>query len=183
MKNDTKIRIGVVGVGHLGNFHLKQLKVISNILITGIYDNDPIRAGEMSSTYNVRSFSSLKELLSESQAISVVTPTSTHYSIANQALSADCHLFIEKPITDNINHAKKLLNKADRLKKIIQVGHIERFNPAFNILKSMKLKPRFIEAHRLAKFKTRGSDVPVILDLMIHDLDIILSLVKSEIKK
>jgi len=182
VKNDTKIRIGIVGVGHLGNFHLKQLKVIPNISITGIYDNDPIRAGEMSSTYNVRSFSSLKELLSESQAISVVTPTSTHYSIANQALSADCHLFIEKPITDNINHAKKLLNKADRLKKIIQVGHIERFNPAFNILKTMKLKPRFIEAHRLAKFNTRGSDVPVILDLMIHDLDIILSLVDSKIQ-
>lgn len=183
MKIDTTISIGVIGVGHLGNFHLKQLKSIPQVSISGIYDNNPIRAKEMSRKHNVRSFSSLKELLNNSQAISVVTPTNTHYSVADKALNAGCHLFIEKPITDNINHAKMLLSKAKELNKIIQVGHIERFNPAFKILKKMELNPRFIEVHRLSEFNIRGNDVPVILDLMIHDIDIILSLVQSEIKE
>ena len=183
MKIDTTISIGVVGVGHLGNYHLKQLKSSPQISISGIYDDDPIRADKMSNQHNVHSFSSLKGLLDKSQAVSVVTPTNTHYAVADKALNAGCHLFIEKPITDNINHAKSLLSKAKDLNKIIQVGHIERFNPAFNILKKMKLNPQFIEVHRLSEFNIRGNDVPVILDLMIHDLDIILSLVQSEIKE
>ena len=182
MKNDTTIQIGVVGTGHLGNFHLKQLKGIPHFTITGLFDSDPKRAEEMSRLHNVKSFSTVKDLLQRSEAISIVTPTAYHYEIGNLALDADCHLFIEKPITDNIEHAGFLLYKAEKLNKIIQVGHIERFNPAFMALETSNLQPLFIETHRLAPFNPRGNDVPVILDLMIHDLDIILSLVKSEIK-
>ena len=182
MKKGNTIQIGVIGVGHLGNFHVKRLKEISGISISGIYDNNPIRTDEISNQYNVKSFSSLEKLLEISDAVSIVTPTPYHFEIANLALDKDCHLFIEKPITDNIEHAGLLLNKAEKLNKIIQVGHIERFNPAFTVLKNLHIQPLFIEAHRLAEFNPRGNDVPVILDLMIHDLDIILSLVDSEIK-
>ena len=183
MKKGNTIRIGVIGVGHLGNFHVKRLKEISGISISGIYDNNPIRTDEISNQYDVKSFSSLEKLLEISDAVSIVTPTPYHFEIANLALDKDCHLFIEKPITDNIEHAGLLLNKAEKLNKIIQVGHIERFNPAFTVLKNLDIQPRFIEAHRLSEFNPRGNDVPVILDLMIHDLDIILSLVKSDIKE
>ena len=182
MKKGNTIQIGVIGVGHLGNFHVKRLKEISGISISGIYDKNPIRADEISNQYDVKLFSSLQALLEISDAVSIVAPTPYHFEIANLALDKDCHLFIEKPITDNIEHAGLLLNKAEKLNKIIQVGHIERFNPAFTVLKNLDIQPRFIEAHRLAKFNPRGNDVPVILDLMIHDLDIILSLVKSDIK-
>ena len=183
MKKGNTIQIGVIGVGHLGNFHVKRLKEISGISISGIYDKNPIRADEISNQYDVKLFSSLQALLEISDAVSIVAPTPYHFEIANLALDKDCHLFIEKPITDNIEHAGLLLNKAEKLNKIIQVGHIERFNPAFTVLKNLDIQPRFIEAHRLAKFNPRGNDVPVILDLMIHDLDIILSLVKSNIKE
>jgi len=182
MKKGNTIRFGVIGVGHLGNFHVKQLKQISGISISGIYDKNKLRADEISNQYDVKSFSSLKKLLVISDAVSIVTPTSYHFEIANLALENGCHLFIEKPITDNLEHAGLLLNKAEKLNKTIQVGHIERFNSAFTVLKSLHVQPLFIEAHRLAKFNSRGNDVPVILDLMIHDLDIILSLVDSEIK-
>jgi len=182
VKKGNTIQIGVIGVGHLGNFHIKQLRGISKISISGIYDNNPIRADEISNQYDVKLFSSLEKLLEISDAVSIVTPTSYHFEIANLALDNGCHLFIEKPITDNIEHAALLLNKAEKLNKIIQVGHIERFNPAFTVLKNLHIQPLFIEAHRLAEFNPRGNDVPVILDLMIHDLDIILSLVSSEIK-
>jgi len=182
VKKGNTIRIGVIGVGHLGNFHVKRLMEISGISISGIYDNNPIRADEISNQYDVKSFSSLQTLLEISDAVSIVTPTPYHFEIANRALDKDCHLFIEKPITDNIEHAGLLLNKAEKLNKIIQVGHIERFNPAFTILKNLHIQPLFIEAHRLTEFNPRGNDVPVILDLMIHDIDIILSLVGSEIK-
>ena len=182
MNKGKTIKIGVIGVGHLGNFHLKQLGKIPKVSITGLYDNDPNRAEEMSSRHNVQSYNSPDELLDSCDAVSIVTPTAYHYEIGNLALDADCHLFIEKPITNNIEHAGLLLDKAEKLNKIIQVGHIERFNPAFMALETSNLQPLFIETHRLAPFNPRGNDVPVILDLMIHDLDIVLSLVKSEIK-
>ena len=181
MKNDITINIGVIGVGHLGNFHLNQMKEIPQVSISGIYDNNSNRAQQMSLQHNVQSFATLNELLNKSDAVSIVTPTNSHYSVANEALNQDCHLFIEKPITDNIEHAELLLNKAKKLKKIIQVGHIERFNPVYSLLKNSDIQPRFIEAHRLAEFNPRGNDVPVILDLMIHDLDIILSMIQSDI--
>ena len=176
------IRIGVIGVGHLGNFHLKQLKSLTNIIISGIYDINTQHAKKISLEYDVNLFFRIDDLLNESDAVTIVTPTNTHFSIANKSLDFGCHIFIEKPITDNILSAEKLLVKAKKNKLIIQVGHIERFNPAFNFLKkNIDISPLFIESHRLAKFNSRGNDVPVILDLMIHDLDIILSVVKSKI--
>ena len=182
MENDISIRFGVVGVGHLGNFHLKQLSKIPGIFISGIYDIDNVRAQKIGKKYNVRTLSTLENLLKSSDAVSIVTPTNNHYSIANQALESECHVFIEKPITDNLSDAGDLLKKADKGNKIIQVGHIERFNPAFLALEKKTITPHFIETHRLAPFNPRGNDVPVILDLMIHDLDIILSLVDSKIQ-
>ena len=121
MKKDTTIKIGVIGVGHLGHFHLKQLKGIPNVSISGLYDSDQKRADEMSLLHNVHSYLSLDEILNESDAVSIVTPTSKHYSIADKALNGDCNLFIEKPITDNIDHAEKLLNKANKLKNPISL--------------------------------------------------------------
>ncbi len=182
MKNGISMKIGVIGVGHLGKFHLKQLSEIPEISVSGFYDIDQNRAEEISKAHKIPSFRSLGSLMDSSDAVSVVTPTNLHYTIAIQALNAGCHVFIEKPITDNLSHAGALLNKANKLKKIIQVGHIERFNPAFMALKKTDVKPRFIETHRLAPFNPRGNDVPVILDLMIHDLDIILSLIDSKIQ-
>ena len=181
MKNSNSIQIGVIGVGHLGSFHLKQLSKIQEVAISGIYDVDLERGKKISKDYGTIFFPSMEKLLDASDAVSIVTPTSSHYMIADKALDFGCHTFIEKPITDNLDQARALLNKADKEKKIIQVGHIERFNPAFIILEKMDLNPHFIEIHRLAPFNVRGNDVPVILDLMIHDLDIVLSLVQSEI--
>ena len=176
------MKIGVIGVGHLGNYHLKKLSEISEISVSGLYDIDQKRAEEISRDHNIPSFSNLESLLDANDAVSVVTPTHSHYKITEQALDAGCHVFIEKPITDNLSHAGALLKKAAEVNKIIQVGHIERFNPAFMALKKTDMVPRFIEAHRLAPFNPRGNDVPVILDLMIHDLDIILSLIDSKIQ-
>ncbi len=182
MKTDTSLQIGVIGVGHLGNFRLKQLSNIPEISISGIYDVDLKRAKEMSRLHNILSFSSIQSLLNVSDAVSIVTPTSSHYKIAIKALDNNCHVFIEKPITDNLSHAIELLDKASEEEKIIQVGHIERFNPAYRKLREMDIEPHFIESHRLSSFNPRGNDVPVILDLMIHDLDIILSMVDSKIQ-
>ena len=181
MKKQNTINIGIVGVGHLGNFHLAHLTRIPNISISGLFDNNTIRAEEMSKKYKIKSYLYINELLQKSDAIIIATPTSTHYNIAYDALNEGCHLFIEKPITNNVLQAEKLLIEAKRAKKIIQVGHIERFNPAFNYIKKMNLNPKFIESHRFAEFNNRGNDVRVVLDLMIHEIDIILSLIKSKI--
>jgi len=182
MITEPSLRIGVIGVGHLGNFHLKQLVTINKIEVSGIYDTDKERVNEISKSYGVQVFLSLEELLITSDAVSIVTPTPSHYEIAHLALQHGCHVFIEKPITNNMLEAEKLLIDAKRSKKIIQVGHIERFNPSFLALKKINPKPKFIEAHRLAPFNPRGNDVPVILDLMIHDIDIIISLLGNKIK-
>ncbi len=176
------MKIGVIGVGHLGNFHLKQLSNIPEISVSGFYEIDQQRAAEMNKEHNITAFSTMENLLNVSDAVSVVTPTESHYKITEKALDAGCHVFVEKPITENLNQAGLLLKKANKLNKIIQVGHIERFNPAFMVLKDTDIAPRFIETHRLAPFNPRGNDVPVILDLMIHDLDIILSLIDSKIQ-
>ena len=182
MGKGSSLRIGVIGVGHLGNFHLKQLSNIPNILVSGLYDINNKRATLMSKNHNVHCFSSINNLLNSSDAVSIVTPTCTHYKISKRALNQGCHIFIEKPITDNLADARSLLKKAKQEKKIIQVGHIERFNPGFIALKKINPNPKFIEVHRLAPFNSRGNDVPVILDLMIHDLDIIISLLGNKVE-
>ena len=172
--------MGVIGVGHLGRFHVQQLQTIQNIKLIGIFDVNSTVGFTVASEFNTQNFEKLDELLDECDAVSIVTPTSFHYDIAVKCIEKGCHLFIEKPITETIQQAQQLLEKAN--KTIIQVGHIERFNPAFLHLQTKNINPQFVEMHRLAPFNARGTDVPVMLDLMIHDIDILLSMVKSEIK-
>ena len=183
MKNQKSISIGLVGVGHLGKFHLRHLINIAEINISGIFDINFDRANLISQEFNVKFVKKLNNLYKTSDAIIIATPTNSHFKIAKESIKSNCHVFIEKPITDNLNDAKKLLKYAKEMNKIIQVGHIERFNPAFKKLEELKIKPIFIESHRLAPFNIRGIEVPVVLDLMIHDIDIILSLINSKIKK
>ncbi len=173
--------MGVIGVGHLGNFHVQQLNTLNQAEIVGIHDPDPNRLHEMAAAHGVTPFSELKALLEQCDAVSIVTPTSTHFQVAQQALEQNCHLFIEKPITQTVSEAREILELASVRSRIIQVGHIEEFNPAFLMLEDYEIHPQFIECHRLAPFNIRGTDVPVVLDLMIHDIGIVLSLVQSPV--
>ncbi len=183
MNNKAKTKVGVIGVGHLGNLHAKMYDLIPSADFIGIYDIDPVRAKEVADRFGVTAFPDADTLLNEVEAVSVVTPTSNHYDTASQALNKGKHVFIEKPITSDVQSAEALIKLAREKNRIVQVGHIERFNPALMSLKSIELNPMFIESHRLAQFNPRGTDVAVVLDLMIHDLDIILSLINSPVKQ
>jgi predicted dehydrogenase len=176
----NKIKIGVIGVGHLGKLHASLLKEIDLAEVVGVYDLDQNKAESIARELNLPFFSDRDQLLEQADAVSIVTPTSAHYETAMQALQKDCHLFIEKPICATEAEAEQLLVKVREKNKILQVGHIERFNPAVLALSDVEINPLFIESHRLAPFNLRGTDVAVILDLMIHDLDLILSLVRSK---
>ena len=180
---DKKLRIGLVGVGHLGTFHLKLLNEIKTANLIGFYDIDLEKARKISDEYNVRAYNSLESLLEDVEALSIVTPTNLHYSVAKIALEKGKHVFIEKPFTETIPQAKELISISEKNNLKIQIGHIERFNPAILSLESYNLQPLFIESHRLDQFKPRGVDVAVVLDLMIHDIDLILSLVKSQVDR
>ena len=183
MGNSKKIDIGIVGAGHLGSFHIEQYKELSNVNIVGFTDINKAQINQVKNKYNINAFDSLDELLTNCDAISIATPTTTHFKVAKKALEMNCHVLIEKPITQNIAEAKELVSISEEKKLIIQVGHIERFNPAFYSLINQKFNPLFIESDRLAPFNIRGTDVDVVLDLMIHDIDIVLSLVKSNVKE
>ena len=176
-----KVNVGLVGVGHLGTFHLKLLKEIENINFVGFYEVDKAKAANIESEYNVKPYPTYDSLLNDVEALSIVTPTNLHYETAKKALEKGKHIFIEKPITETITQAKELISIAEGSNLKIQVGHIERFNPAIISIEKYNLAPLFIESHRLDQFKPRGVDVAVVLDLMIHDIDIILSLIKSPI--
>jgi len=176
-----KVRIGVAGTGHLGNLHTKMLAQISNVDLVGVFDEESEKAQKVASEHGTKAYASLEEMLRDVQAVSIATTTTTHYNVACQALERGLHTFIEKPITETIDQAKKLVALAEKKNASIQVGHIERFNPAILALEKYKIRPLFIESHRLAQFNPRGSDVAVVLDLMIHDIDLILSLVKSRV--
>jgi predicted dehydrogenase len=175
-----KTKVGILGVGHLGRLHTSLYKEINSVEIKGIYDTNDEKAQKVGEELKVTVFNEAERLLEQVDAINIVTPTPDHFNSAVKALDYNCHLFIEKPITDNIEQAEKLIQLANDKKKILQIGHIERFNPALLALEDVRLNPIFIESHRLASFNPRGTDVAVILDLMIHDLDLILSLVKSK---
>ncbi len=177
------ISVGVVGVGHLGSLHAKMYAEISSAKLVGLYDVDYERAQKVAAQFDGRAFTSLDDLLKSVRAVSIATPTSTHYSIAKKAIEQDLHVFIEKPITETAEEAQSLLESAVLRKVKIQVGHIERFNPALMALEKYKLEPMFIESHRMAQFNPRGTDVAVVLDLMIHDIDIIASLVRSPVAR
>ncbi len=175
------LKIGVVGVGHLGRHHARILSTLSNCEMVGIYDNDNERAEAIAKEFGLKSFESYESLLQNIDAIDIAVTTTYHYELAKQALEAKKHVFIEKPITTTVAQGEELIKIAKANGVKLQVGHIERFNPV--IVKSADLigSPLFIESHRLHKFNPRGTDVPVVLDLMIHDIDLILSFVKSDI--
>jgi predicted dehydrogenase len=178
-----KVKIGIVGVGHLGKRHLKLLKEIEGAECIGIFDVDSTNANLIAQEYSVVNFNSIDELLANVEAVVIAAPTSFHYEIGLEALDKNVNLFIEKPITTTIEQAVKLIKKSEEKNLLIQVGHIERFNPALLALEKYKLEPMFIQSDRLSQFNPRGTDVAVVLDLMIHDIDIILNLVKSEVEK
>lgn len=178
-----KIKVGVIGTGHLGKIHTKLYKEIDNCELIGIYDPDFSRAIDVATELSVRSFPSMEQLLKYTDAVSIAAPTSAHYSIAKECLLEGKHVCIEKPITAAINQAEELVKLSQEKNLKLQIGHVERFNPALLSLDHFELKPMFVQSDRLAQFNPRGTDVAVVLDLMIHDIDIILSLVKSEVKK
>ncbi|NNF36295.1 MAG: Gfo/Idh/MocA family oxidoreductase [Saprospiraceae bacterium] len=174
------IRIGVFGVGHLGKIHLKCLQQ-TPFEVVGFFDpNDEAARGAVDD-FHIKRFENEEELLSLVDAVDIVTPTPFHYKMAMKALSYGKHLFIEKPVTHDIGEARILVDTVAVKGVIAQVGHVERFNPAFTSLTADQLHPQFIESHRLATFNPRGTDVSVVLDLMIHDLDLILNLVDGEV--
>ncbi len=177
-----KVKIGVVGAGHLGRWHIKQLKLIPQAELVGFYDTDNNRSQEIQSEFNITAYSKFEKLLSVIDALSIVTPTSTHFSYAKQAIEENKHVFIEKPITETVEQGEILNELCEKNEIKLQVGHIERFNPAILALEGFKINPLFIESHRMSNFNPRGTDVPVVLDLMIHDIDLILSFVSSSVK-
>ena len=177
------IKIGILGAGHLGKIHIRLLKEIEKYQVIGFYDTNIEAAKVVSNELGVKFFESFEELVELVDALDIVTPTITHFDCASKAIKKSKHVFIEKPITNTIEEAKILIGLSKEANVKVQVGHVERFNPAFIAAKDYCTNPMFIETHRLAQFNPRGTDVSVVLDLMIHDIDIILSVVKSNIKR
>jgi len=178
------LKIGIFGVGHLGKIHLKLLYELTNLYnVIGFFDPDDREAEIIQDLYNIRRYKTINELIQNCDCIDIVTPTLFHYEIAIEALREGKPVFIEKPITDKIEEAESLVNLSKENSTLIQVGHVERFNPAFIEAQKYLKQPMFIETHRLAQFNPRGTDVPVVLDLMIHDIDIVLNVVNSRVRK
>ena len=177
------LKIGVFGAGHLGKIHIQQWLSLPGVELVGFYDPNEHNANEIIEKYNLKRFHSVDTLISESDALDIVTPTTTHFELAKACLLQGKHLFIEKPITHSLEDAKELVKLVTEAKVKCQIGHVERYNPAVMALKNKTINPLFIETHRLAEFNARGTDVAVILDLMIHDIDIILHFVKSPVRR
>ncbi|MBL4734560.1 MAG: Gfo/Idh/MocA family oxidoreductase [Flavobacteriales bacterium] len=176
------LKIGVIGAGHLGKIHIQQLKEISEYSLEGFYDHNDENADQIKGDFDVTKFESVEELIDNVDVVDIVTPTISHYDCAIKALTKSKHVFIEKPVTNTLKEAAELKELVREASVKVQVGHVERFNPAFMAAAPYCSNPMFIETHRLAQFNPRGTDVPVVLDLMIHDIDIVLSVVKSNIK-
>jgi predicted dehydrogenase len=183
-QNPSRVRVGVLGAGSLGKEHVRiyaDLARAGLVEFTGVYDILPESARRMSEKYGVRAFSSLAEAAESSDALSVVTPTRTHFDLAKTLLDQGCHVLLEKPMTDNAAQASELVQLAQQAGCVLQVGHVERFNPVFKYLETVATEPRFIETHRLSPFPARSTDIGVVLDLMIHDLDVVLAFVKAPV--
>ncbi len=176
------LKIGVFGTGHLGKFHLNNWKEITGAELIGFYEPDDATAKAVEETYGITRFGTEDALIDAADAIDVVTPTQYHFALCEKAIKKGKHVFVEKPMANSIDEAKELVKLVQESKIKFQVGHVERYNPAFLAAQSLGLSPMFIEVHRLAQFNPRGTEVSVILDLMIHDIDAILSLVKSDVK-
>ncbi|MBN1397030.1 MAG: Gfo/Idh/MocA family oxidoreductase [Bacteroidetes bacterium] len=177
------LRVGVIGTGHLGALHAKLYSQIPAVRLIGVFDIDQAHSAKQAAEFGVKAFEKLDDLLENVDAVSIATSTQSHYDVAMQVAGRGIHLLIEKPITTTIEQARELTDLAEKKGLKLQVGHIERFNPAILALEPYKINPLFIESHRLAQFNPRGSDVAVVLDLMIHDIDLILSLVKSNVTR
>jgi predicted dehydrogenase len=177
------LKIGVFGVGHLGKFHLNNWKEIKDVEVVGFYDPSDDAAQDVSEKYQLPRFLDAERLIDAVDVIDVIAPTTYHFDLAKRAIRKGRHVFLEKPMANTMDEARELVNLVKESRIKLQVGHVERFNPAFIAVKQLELNPMFIEVHRLAQFNVRGTEVSVILDLMIHDIDIILSLVKSEVKQ
>jgi len=177
------IKIGVIGVGHLGKVHVKLLKEIPEFELVGFYDHDELNSSVVVNDYGVKRYPSFEELVNDVDAIDIVTPASSHYEYASKSIRKSKHVFIEKPISLSSEDAKKLVSLSNEANIKGQVGQVERFNPAFIAAKPFIKHPLFIECQRLAQFNTRGMDVSVVLDVMIHDIDLVLSLINSPVKR
>jgi predicted dehydrogenase len=176
------LKIGVFGTGHLGKFHLNNWKEIRDVEIVGFYDPSDDIAAAVIEKYGLKRFTDIDELMDLCDAVDIVTPTQFHFDLCEKAIRKGRHVFVEKPMAHTMEEAGELVKLAQESKIKFQVGHVERFNPAFLAAKDLDLNPMFIEVHRLAQFNPRGTEVSVILDLMIHDIDVILSLVKSDVR-
>ncbi len=177
------LKVGVLGVGHLGKIHIQQWKEIPQAELVGFYDPNDAQAALAIEKYGVRRFSDVESLLHAVDVVDIVSPTTTHYDIARTCLLNGKHVFIEKPLANSLEEAAELVQMVKEANVKCQVGHVERYNPALLSLQDQLMEPMFIETHRLAQFNPRGTDVSVILDLMIHDIDIVLHLVKSPVKR
>lgn len=176
------LKAGVLGAGHLGKIHLRLLNQSEKYELVGFYDPNEKNAQKVAKEFGYKSFSSVDELIDAVDVVDIVTPTLSHYDCAVKAISKGKHVFIEKPIANSVEEAEQIIKLAEEKNVKGQVGHVERFNPAFLAVKDKIESPMFIETHRLAEFNPRGTDVPVVLDLMIHDIDIILRVVNSKVK-
>lgn len=176
------LKIGVLGAGHLGKIHLKVLKQTKKMQLMGFYDPDDITANKAEQELDIKKYKSYDGLLNDVDIVDIVTPTLSHYECASKAIKQCKHVFIEKPLTNTVSEAEKLIALVKEANIKFQVGHIERFNPAFVGVQKHLNNPMFIETHRLAKFNPRGTDVSVVLDLMIHDIDVVLSMVNANVK-
>jgi predicted dehydrogenase len=176
------LKIGVLGVGHLGKFHVNNWNEIEGAMMVGFYDPNDENAALVADKYQLKRFESIDALLDACDAVDIIAPTSFHFDLCKAAITKGKHVFVEKPLANTMDEARELVKLTKEANIKFQVGHVERFNPAFLSLKEKNLEPMFIEVHRLAQFNPRGTDVSVILDLMIHDIDIILSLVNSNVK-
>ena len=177
------LKIGVLGVGHLGKIHLNCIRMIDDFELVGFYDPDKQKSEASIAEYGIKAFDSVSSLIDAVDVVDIVTPTVSHFACASEAIRKSKHVFIEKPIVATPEEALELIELAGEAEVKVQVGHVERFNPAFSAIQEYINRPMFIEAHRLAQFNPRGTDVPVVLDLMIHDIDIVVSAVKSNIRK
>lgn len=177
-----KIKAGVVGVGHMGREHARLYAQLDNVEFMGVYDIDPEVARRISTQHSRKPFASISDLAKACEAVTIAAPTSSHYELGEFFLKQGIHVLMEKPITDSSEEAKKLVDLAHQNNAVLQVGHIERFNPALHALEEVLTRPKFIESHRLSPYPGRSTDIGVVLDMMIHDLEIILHLVNSPIE-
>ena len=176
------LKVGVFGVGHLGKFHLNNWKEINEVELVGFYDPNDDAAQDVSEKYQIPRFLEADRLMDVVDAVDIVAPTTFHFNLCKLAIRKGKHVFVEKPLANTMEEARELVKLVKESNIKFQVGHVERFNPAFLAIEGLELNPMFIEVHRLAQFNPRGTEVSVILDLMIHDIDIILKLVKSDVK-